>query len=172
MGRAAGRSELQVQNIPNLVLSGQYANPQSVKLARESFYKAGRGDAWNDLVAVFLKQKYDEAIKLMPVGSDKSGFSTNMMRTLFGNNVQKNILREALGGDKEVLQNMEWLMKVMDAQRITYGQNSKTAFFQRTQEDLARTGEGVVPKITRLLAVWQYPERLAEAWARYFFITA
>ena len=167
VGRAAGRGELQVQNIPNLILSGQYANPQSVKLARESFYKAGRGDAWNDLVAVFLKQKYDEAIKLMPVGSDKSGFSTNMMRTLFGNNVQKNILREALGGDKEVLQNMEWLMKVMDAQRITYGQNSKTAFFQRTQEDLARTGEGVVPKITRLLAVWQYPERLAEAWARY-----
>ena len=167
VGRAATRGELQIQNIPNLVLSGANASPESVKLARQSFFDAGRGDAWNDLITVFLKQKFDEASKLMPVGSDKSGFSAYMMRSLFKDENQKKILREALGGDKEALQNMEWLMEVMEAQRITYGQNSKTAFFQDVQRDLAESGEGAIPKAVRLAAFWQAPERLAEAWARY-----
>jgi hypothetical protein len=167
VGRAAGRSELQVQNIPNLVLGSAYANPESVKLARDAFFRAGRGDAWNDLVMAFLKQKNDEAIKQMPVGGDKSGFSNFFLKSVYGDEEQKKILKEALGGDTEIVKNMEWLMDVLEAQRYTYGQNSKTAFYQSAQKVLEEKGEGLGPKSVRLLAFWKTPERIAEAWARY-----
>tara|TARA_R110002020_G_scaffold48382_5_gene137981 strand:+ start:5278 stop:7596 length:2319 start_codon:yes stop_codon:yes gene_type:complete len=159
-GQIANRKELTAQMIPASVFNSNYTNPQTIKIMREAFNKAGRQDAWNDLTRAYLETELDVATRT-PQGNI-GNVGAKFYGTVFGNDKKQKQLLEALADNPQAQENLVWMAQTLEAINRSAGKESITSFANEAKAELRRQGEGMIPKFVRAIQFWKTPEQASQ----------
>jgi hypothetical protein len=118
VGLAAAERPTNFQAVPKILLSPGSSDPITVRNARAAFIMSGQEEAWKEGVRAYLDDAFG-AIK------KKDNYFGELYRTLFQDQRQTAILREALPGEQ--FQAFQEFMKALDIARRALPEGSPTA---------------------------------------------
>ncbi|CAB4187781.1 hypothetical protein UFOVP1169_2 [uncultured Caudovirales phage] len=142
------------------IIFGKGSSPEDVRFARQAFEKAGQIDKWDALTRSHLEQIFNE------IPDSATGSITNIggtfRKAVLGNERKRQIIEAALEHRPGVLSDFMDLSKVLDATGRAMKGESITAFAQAGQKELAKEGEGLLPKVLETVEIWRTPSRVAQ----------
>lgn len=160
-----------------VLFTSQKSSVADVKLAREMFFKHGKGNEWNRIVRGHLENVFESVLKEENIGQVHN-LAGNFYKKVFGSGRQRAIMLEALKnlkGTEPLKQGVQGpptgfgiefaeLMTLLNQTQKAMGVNSHTAWMQEAQKELLSDAKPVVASMVETLEIWNSPSRLAKWW--------
>ena len=134
-----------VEKAAGKILSPLSSSPEITAIAKEAIIKNGGEDAWNALLRIHLKDRFEKI-----VGSNTQNLGGRLYKDFFLNGQQRKILQEAM--TPEQFETFTEFMRVLQAAGKTAGKESTTAPRLVSIGQLEEEGTGLGGKITRAIA--------------------
>ena len=145
------------------MFSPRLSSPESIRIARLAFNKAGKQQEWNALTRAYIQDTL-ESIPESAVGNP-TNLGGTVFKALYGSPKKVAMLREALEGTPGTLKDVEYLMQVLQASGKAAKGQSWTVFADRGMKELAKESKPGALAMAETVQVWKQPARFFQWWA-------
>ena len=146
-----------------VLFTSQKSSVTDVRLAREMFFKHGKGNEWNQIVRGHLENVFESILKEEQVGQIHN-LGGNFYKKVFGSGRQRAIMLEAMKGVDNFGPQFAELMTLLNSTQKAMKMNSHTPWMIEAQKELTADAKPMIAKMVETVGIWNSPKRLSDWW--------
>ena len=145
------------------LFTSQKSSVTDVRLAREMFFKHGKGNEWNQIVRGHLENVFESILKEEQVGQIHN-LGGNFYKKVFGSGRQREIMLEAMKGVDNFGPQFAELMTLLNSTQKAMKMNSHTSWMLEAQKELTEDAKPMLAKMVETIGIWNSPKRFSDWW--------